>query len=121
MLVWGSMLDHLISQILEDQNIKPKGKNFNSRIEALRAKKLLCLNDINGLHSIRELRNGAGHEWSLSFDYSPEWKDKALKHFKLLHDQYDAERVFYEDLDYLTRGVFTAAAGMLMMKLVQLL
>lgn len=122
-IVWGSLIDNLLDEMLEGDGCRaaaagqPVGKplrTFESRIKRALERGLIDQEEADKCDHIRHIRNAAAHEWALSL----ESKD-VLSSIRALH-KVDHERVivFHEDMDFLVQQVYGASCAMLVMRFV---
>jgi hypothetical protein len=122
-IVWGSLLDNLLDEMLEAEALcasaagevrrKPP-RTLDARVNRALGAGLIDQKDADRCHHIRRIRNAAAHEWELSL----ETKD-VLPSLRALHEADHSELlVFHEDIDFLLQQVFSASCGMLVMKFI---
>lgn len=122
-IVWGSLLDNLLDEMLEGDASRaatagqPVGKpprTFDSRIKRALERGLIDQKEADKCHHIRHIRNAAAHDWELSL----ESKD-VLSSIRALHEADHARViVFHEDLNFLVQQVYGASCAMLVMRFV---
>ncbi|MBU2953106.1 DUF4145 domain-containing protein [Marinobacter sp. F3R08] len=122
-IVWGSLLDNLLDEMLEGEALRTsaaaeaRGKpprNFDARINRALGAGLIDQEDADRCHHIRRIRNAAAHEWELSLETK-----NILPSLRALHEaDYSELLVFREDLEFLLQQVYSASCGMLVMKFV---
>ncbi|WP_162502963.1 DUF4145 domain-containing protein [Azotobacter chroococcum] len=122
-IVWGSLLDKILDEMLEAEALrslalgeavgKPPFK-FSARIKRALDSGLIDQEDSDRCHHIRRIRNAAAHEWELSLAT----KD-VLPSLRAL---YETDRsqflVFHEDLEFLLQQVYSTSCAMLVMKFI---
>ena len=117
-IVWCSLLDNLLDEMLEGEASRavdagqPVGKppkTFNERIKRAMEAGLIDQQEAERCHHIRRIRNTAAHEWELSLAS----KD-VLPSLRALYEADHAQvLVFHEDLDFLVQQVSSASCAML--------
>jgi hypothetical protein len=119
-IVWGSLLDNLLDEILESEASRTANagqffgkppKNFDGRIKRALEAGLIDQQEAERCHHVRRIRNTAAHEWELSLAS----KD-VLPSLRALHKADHAQiLIFHEDLDFLVQQVYSASCAMLVM------
>lgn len=120
-IVWGSLLDNLLDEMLECDASRaaaagePVGKppqTFDERIKRALQVGLIDQEEAGKCHHIRHIRNVAAHEWDLSLA-----SGNVLPSLRALYEA-DHSRilVFHEDLDFLVQLVYSASCAMLIME-----
>lgn len=122
-IVWGSKLDNLLDQMLEEhamrakragQSVKRPPKTFSRRIYAVAWQGLISADEARKCHHIRKIRNAAAHEWDFTLD-----QQDVLPSLQALFDEDHSNAVvFHEDLEFLVQQVYSSSAARLMMKFV---
>lgn len=123
-IVWASLLDNLLNELLEADAIrvaatgqligKPPRK-FSSRIKKALNCGLIDQEDADKCDYIRCIRNAAAHDWELSLE-----SEDVLPNLRRLHEADHARiLVFHEDLDFLIQQVYVASCSMLVMRFVE--
>ena len=122
-IVWGSLLDNLLDEMLEAEALRAsaagetRGKpprNLDARINQALGAGLIDQEEADRCHHIRQIRNAAAHEWELSLETK-----NVLPGLRALHEADHSELlVFHEDLEFLVQQVYTASCGMLVMKFI---
>jgi hypothetical protein len=122
-IVWGSLLDNLLDEMLEGDASRaatagqPVGKpprTFDSRIKRALEQGLIDQKEADKCHHIRRIRNAAAHDWELSLE-----SKNVLSSIRALHEADHARViVFHEDLDFLVQQVYGASCAMLVMRFV---
>ena len=122
-VVWGSLLDNLLDEMLEADALRAsatgevRGKpprTLDARIKRALREGLINQEDAERCHHIRLIRNAAAHEWDLSLE-----TEDVLPSLRALHEVDHSELlVFHEDLEFLLQQVYSASCGMLVMKLI---
>jgi hypothetical protein len=122
-IVWGSLLDNLLDEVLEADALRSSAagrvvdkppSTLGARIKRAREAELIDQEDAHRLHNIRRIRNAAAHEWELSLAT----KD-ILQSLRALHQADHAQLVvFHEDLDFLLQQIYSTSCAMLVMKLI---
>lgn len=122
-IVWGSLLDNLLDEMLEGdasraaaavKSVEKPPRDFDRRIKRALKRGLIDQKEADKCHHIRRIRNAAAHDWELSL----ESKD-VLSSIRALHEADHARViVFHEDLDFLVQQVYVASCAMLVMKFV---
>jgi hypothetical protein len=122
-IVWASLLDNLLNELLEGDAIrvaatgqlvgKPPRK-FGSRIKKALERGLIDQEDADKCDYIRCIRNAAAHDWELSLE-----SEDILPSLRRLHEADHARvLVFHEDLEFLIQQVYVASCSMLVMRFV---
>lgn len=120
-IVWASLLDNLLNEILERYAFsekaagRPLGKppqTFSQRINLAFKKGLIKLEEAEKCHHIRRIRNQAAHNWELNL----ETKD-ILSSMRALYEADHSEvLVFHEELEFLVQLVYSGSCAMLVMR-----
>ncbi len=120
-IVWGSMLDNLLDEMLEfealrtvalGKNAEKPPKTFNARIEQALNVGLINRQEAEKCHYIRQIRNAVAHEWDLSLETK-----NLLPSLRALYEaDHSALLVFHEDLDFLLQQVYSSSCAMLVMR-----
>lgn len=122
-IVWGSLLDNLLDEMLEIQALrasvagKAVGKppsTFDARIKKAHGEGLIDQDEAERCHHIRRVRNAAAHDWELSLS-SKDVLPSLRALFEADHSQF---LVFHEELDFLSRQVYSPSCAMLGLKLI---
>lgn len=122
-IVWGSLLDNILDEMLEAEVLRAsatgevRGKpprTLDARIKRALGEGLIDQEDADRCHNIRRIRNAIAHEWELSLE-----TENVLSSLRALHeaDHYEL-LVFHEDLEFLLQQVYSASCGMLVMKFI---
>jgi hypothetical protein len=122
-IVWGSLLDNLLDEMLEAEALRTSAsgedigkppRDLYARIKRAFGAGLIGQEDADKCHHVRRIRNAAAHEWELSLE-----TENVLPS---LHALYEADHskflVFNEDLEFLLQQVYSASCGMLVMKFI---
>lgn len=122
-IVWGSLLDNLLDEMLEAEALRASAvgkarakppRNLDARINRALGEGLIDQEEADRCHHIRRIRNAAAHEWELSLETK-----NILPSLRVLYEADHAELlVFHEDLEYLLQQVYSASCGMLVMKFI---
>lgn len=120
-IVWGSLLDNLLDEMLEAEAIRAlaEGKavskpprTLDTRINRAHNAGLIGQEEADRCHHIRRIRNAAAHEWTLSLA-----TEDVLPSLRALHEVDHSQRlVFHEDLEFLIQQVYSSSCAMLVMK-----
>lgn len=120
-IVWASLLDNLLNEMLERYASRekaagrPLGKppqTFSQRINLAFKKGLIGPEEAEKCHHIRRIRNQAAHNWELNL----ETKD-ILSSMRALHKaDHSGALVFHEELEFLVQQVYSSSCAMLVMK-----
>jgi len=120
-IVWGSLLDNVLDEMLEvdaaraaeiGESVGKPPKTLNKRIE--RALKIGLIDEVEAekCHNIRRIRNAAAHEWQLCLS-GPD----VLPSFRALYESDHSQAiVFHDDLDFLVQKVYSPSCAMLVMR-----
>lgn len=118
-IVWGSLLDNLLDEMLEREALRAEGaekpsvgeprQTFNGRIKQALQVGLISQEEAEKCHHIRHIRNVAAHEWDLSLA-----SGNVLPNLRALYEtDHSRVLVFHEDLDFLVQQVYSASCAML--------
>lgn len=120
-IVWASLLDSLLDQMLEadarcsatiDESIGRPPTKFNERIKRALERGLINQDDAEKCHHIRRVRNQAAHNWELTLE-----SENVLSSLKALHEaDHTHVFVFHEDLDFLLKMEYSGSCAMLATK-----
>lgn len=123
-IVWGSLLDSLLDEMLESKALRtdasgqPIGKpprTFDRRIKQALREGLIDQEEADKCHHVRRIRNAAAHDWKLSLE-----TEHVLPSLRALHKADHAQvLVFHEDLDFLLQQVYSGSCGILAMQFVR--
>lgn len=128
-LTWSSMIEDLLGRLLEaffiDHSESRKlalddvDMTFSMSIKLSFALGLISRSEFTACDNIRRIRNAFAHEWQAS-QSNVQFSGKALPAFRNLYNQYFSKTYNWsEDLEFLTRGVYGSAAGMLSFAIAQ--
>ena len=120
-IVWGSLLDNLLDEMLESdasrvaaagESVMKPPRTFEKKIVRAMERGLINQEEAEKCQHIRRIRNRAAHDWELTL----ESKD-VLPSLRALHEA-DHARVlaFHEDLDFLLQLVYSGSCAMLVMR-----
>ncbi|WP_111641689.1 DUF4145 domain-containing protein [Marinimicrobium alkaliphilum] len=122
-IVWGSLLDNVLDEMLEAEAFRASAtgevrgrppRTLDARIKRALREGLIDQEDAERCHHIRRIRNAAAHEWDLSLE-----SENVLPSLRALHEVDHSELlVFHEDLGFLLQQVYSASCGMLVMKFI---
>lgn len=126
-IVWGSLLDNLLDQILEAELSrsaltsgavgKKPPQNLATRIKLALELGLIDRKEADRCNHIRKIRNAAAHEWELSISTKG-----VLESLRALYKaDHSRMLIFHEELQFLVQQVYSASCAMLVMKLINLL
>ena len=120
-IVWGSLLDNLLDDLLEAKALRASAmgeavgkppRTFDSRIKRALHEGLIDQEEADRCHHVRCIRNTAAHEWELSLA-----AEDVLPSLRALHEMDHSQvLVFHEDLDFLLQQVYSASCAMLVMR-----
>jgi len=120
-IVWCSLLDNLLDEMLEAKVLRASGKgkpiskppsSFGTRIERAYGEGLIDKEEQDRCKAIKLIRNAAAHEWELSLAT----KDVLLNLRVLYEADHSQQLVFHEDLEFLIQQVYSSSCAMLVMK-----
>lgn len=122
-IVWGSLLDNLLDEMLEVEALRASAagetvvkppSNLNARINQALDTKLIDLDEAGQCHHIRRIRNAAAHDWELTLE-----TEDVLPSLRALHEaEHSKLLVFHEDLEFLLQQVYSSSCAMLAMKFI---
>ncbi|WP_159567288.1 DUF4145 domain-containing protein [Budvicia diplopodorum] len=120
-IVWGSMLDNLLDEMLEFEALRTVAlgnnagkppKTFSARIDQAFNVGLIDQQEAEKCHRIRQVRNEVAHEWDLSLATK-----NLLPSLRALYEADHSDLlVFHEDLEFLLQQVYSSSCAMLMMR-----
>lgn len=123
-IVWGSMLDNLVDELLEVEAARASAageavdkppRTFSARINKALSAHLIDQEEANRCHHIRKIRNAAAHEWELSLA-----TEDVLPSLRALHEADHSKLLaFHEDLEFLLQQVYSSSCAMLVMKFIE--
>ncbi|WP_252106577.1 MULTISPECIES: DUF4145 domain-containing protein [unclassified Halomonas] len=123
-IVWGSMLDNLLDEMLEvkasrassaGEAVGKPPKTLSARINKALNARLIDQEEASRCHHIRRIRNAAAHEWELSLVTGD-----VLPSLRALHEaDHSKVLVFHEDLEFLLQQVYSSSCAMLVMKFIE--
>lgn len=119
-IVWGSLLDNLLDEMLETEALrvataggivgKPP-RSLNTRIQQARDLGLIDQEEADRCNHIRKIRNAAAHEWELSLAT----KDMLTSLRALYEADHSQLLVFHKDMEFLLQQVYSTSCAMLVM------
>jgi hypothetical protein len=125
-VVWGSLLDNLLDEMLECEALRsvaigtPVGKppqTFNNRIRHALQLALINQKEAEKCHHIRRIRNVAAHDWEFSLASTD-----VLPSLRALYEaDHSQVLIFHEDLDFLVQQVYSASCAMLVTRFMRFL
>jgi hypothetical protein len=120
-IVWCSLLDNLLDEMLEceasraaaaGQTVANPPQSLDGRIKRALQAGLIDQEESEKCHHIRRIRNVAAHDWELSLT--------SANVLPSLRSLYEADHsqviVFHEDLGFLIQQVYSASCAMLVMR-----
>lgn len=120
-IVWSSILENVLEQLLETNalrsamagdNIQKPPKDFKKKIIMALDKGLIDQEEAEKCHHIRRVRNRAAHDWELTLRS----KD-VLPSLRALYEADHASIfVFHDDLDFLLQMVYAGSCAMLVVR-----
>lgn len=123
-IVWGSIVDNLLDEMLEVEAVRASAageavgkppRTLNARINKAFSARLIDQEEANRCHHIRKIRNAAAHEWELSLV-----TEDVLPSLRALHEaDHSKLLVFHEDLEFLLHQVYSGSCAMLVMKFIE--
>lgn len=122
-IVWGSLLDNLLDEMLEAEALRASAageavgkppRTLDARIKRALDAGLIDQEEADRCHHIRRIRNAAAHEWELSLA-----TEDVLPSLRALHEvDHSQWLVFHEDQEFLLQQVYSASCAMLVMKFI---
>lgn len=122
-IIWGSLLDNLLDEMLEAEALRASAageavgkppRTLNARIKQALEARLINQDEAGRCHHIRRIRNAAAHEWELSIA-----TEDVLPSLRALHEaDHSQSLVFHEDLEFLLQQVYSASCAMLVMEFI---
>lgn len=123
-IVWGSLLDNLLDEMLEAEALRATAageavgrppRTLNARINRALDLSLIDQEEAARCHHIRRVRNAAAHEWELSLA-----TEDVLPSLRALYEaDHSQVLVFHEYLEFLLQQVYSASCAMLVMKFIE--
>jgi hypothetical protein len=123
-IVWGSLLDNILDEMLESEALRASAagetvakppRTLSARIKQAVDASLIDQEEADRCHHIRIIRNAAAHEWELSLA-----TEDVLPSLRALHEADHSQLlVFHEDLEFLLQQVYSASCAMLVMKFIE--
>lgn len=120
-IIWGSILDNILDEMLEFEALRTVAlgnsarkppKTFGTRINLAFNVGLIDQQEAEKCHYIKKIRNVAAHEWDLSLA-----KNNLLPSLKELYEEDHSDfLVFHEDLEFLLQQVYSSSCAMLVMR-----
>ena len=121
-VVWASMIDNLLDELLQNDasRLREKGqhpgrppKTYHARIKRAEERGLIDANAVERCKHIKRIRNAFAHEWQCSLQ-----TEGMLPSLTALYEA-DHSRVliFHEDLDYLIQQVYSGSCARLVLDL----
>lgn len=121
-LVWSSMIEHLISRLVEtflvDHTIakdllRSSLSTFSAQVDAAFSLSLISKSEHRTCSKIREIRNQVAHSWSISLD-----DEKVRSALTSLYDtDHSNSCEWSEDIEFLIRHIYSASCSMVALRL----
>ncbi len=129
-LVWASMLEEILGNILESflidhsdsrvmiwNDVEGPARTFSRRSNLAFALGLITKDELTSCDNIRKIRNAFAHRWEANLS-NAEFKKAIAKPLEALYNQYSRETlVFSEDLDLPIKLVYVRACATLTTRL----
>lgn len=123
-IVWGSLLDNLLDEMLGVEALRASAagetvgkppRTLNDRIKKALNASCIDQEEADRCHHIRKIRNAAAHDWELSLA-----TEDVLPSLRALHEaDHSKLLVFHEDLEFLLQQVYSSSCAMLVMKFIE--
>lgn len=122
-IIWGSLLDNLLDEMLEAEALRASAageavgkppRALDARIKRALDAGLINQEEADRCHHVRRIRNAAAHEWELSLE-----TEDVLPSLRALHEaDHSHLLVFHEDLEFLFQQVYSASCAILVVKFI---